>query len=303
MSSLGVQHARSPAHAAQRRGRYFNSANAFNVKLGEVPAGIFVQQARAAMAPGAATGYYACDQSTELGCPYPATTPLMLARYARIRAGATLHADFNASGSIWYVIAGNGTVDAGNERFAWRRGDVLHLPPGHGMLHADSDDAILWLVTDEPLLAHLGLQPAPGRSSVVHFGSADIAEQIEQIQRAVPDAGTSGMAVVFSCERQEAGRNLMADLTLSLNTLPAGASQSPHRHNSAALTLVVAGEQCHSQVGGARCPWEHWATLVTPAGVPHSHHNGGSQRADFLIVQDGGLYYQARTMGFEFLDS
>ncbi len=55
-------------------------------------------------------------------------------------------------------------------------------------------------------------------------------------------------------------------------------------------------------VGGVRCDWSPFATLVTPPGAPHSHHNGGDSRALFLIVQDGGLHYHARTMGFEFLE-
>lgn len=54
-------------------------------------------------------------------------------------------------------------------------------------------------------------------------------------------------------------------------------------------------------VGGQRCPWAVGSTLVTPPGEPHSHHNGGSVGARFLIAQDGGLHYHARTMGFAFL--
>ncbi len=41
---------------------------------------------------------------------------------------------------------------------------------------------------------------------------------------------------------------------------------------------------------------------MTPAGEPHSHHNPGAGRAQFLIVQDGGLHYRARTMDFAFLE-
>ena len=55
-------------------------------------------------------------------------------------------------------------------------------------------------------------------------------------------------------------------------------------------------------IGGARCAWTPFATLVTPATEPHSHHNEGDERAMFLIVQDGGLHYHARTMGFAFLE-
>jgi gentisate 1,2-dioxygenase len=87
-----------------------------------------------------------------------------------------------------------------------------------------------------------------------------------------------------------------------LNTVPAGEHQRAHRHNSAAITLILKGERCWSMVGGVRCDWSPFATLVTPATEPHSHHNDGPERAAFLIVQDGGLHYHARTMGFAFLE-
>ncbi len=51
-----------------------------------------------------------------------------------------------------------------------------------------------------------------------------------------------------------------------------------------------------------RKPWSPWATTVAPPLAVHSHHNAGQGRARFLIVQDGGLYYHARAMGFEFAD-
>ncbi|WP_160312477.1 hypothetical protein [Caballeronia mineralivorans] len=42
---------------------------------------------------------------------------------------------------------------------------------------------------------------------------------------------------------------------------------------------------------------------MTPPAALHSHHNEGhGPRARFLIVQDGGLYYHGRTMGFAFAD-
>lgn len=356
MAALPPGRATQPQDAAQARARYFNSANAFNIHLDPVPARIFTAPA-AVEAAQPATGYFPCDQSAALGCPWPATTPFMLARYACIAPGTSLAADFVASGSIWYVIAGRGqacspgvaaphetaagtsvadareasagvafaadrqgmhasaegaslpgatsagaTDKRSGEILSWSRGDVFYLPAGAATLQADGPDAaVLWLVTDEPLLAYHGLRAARPDDAAVHFKAADITAEIERIHRSVPDAGTSGLAVVFSSAAMQARRNLMPALTLSLNTLPPGCAQSPHRHNSAALTLIVAGADCHSRVDGEDCPWSDWATLVTPAGAPHSHHNNGARRADFLIVQDGGLYYEARTMGFEFL--
>ena len=47
--------------------------------------------------------------------------------------------------------------------------------------------------------------------------------------------------------------------------------------------------------------WAPWATTVTPPTAVHSHHNEGTRQALFLIVQDGGIYNHARTMGFEYV--
>lgn len=136
MSALGVRRARHASTDAQRRGRFFNSANAFNVKLPPVPAGIHAEPARQALAADAPTGYVPCDQSAALACPWPATTPFMLARYARVRPGERLEADFVASGSLWYVIAGTGQARCGDETLAWSAGDIFHLPAGPAELLA-----------------------------------------------------------------------------------------------------------------------------------------------------------------------
>ena len=60
----------------------------------------------------------------------------------------------------------------------------------------------------------------------------------------------------------------------------------------------MAGRRCHSLIDGQRVDWEPDAVMITPPAAFHSHHNDGDEVALFLIVQDGGLYYHARTMGF-----
>ena len=108
--------------------------------------------------------------------------------------------------------------------------------------------------------------------------------------------------MVLSHAELEASRNIHQTMTLGLNSLPAGASQRPHLHNSMALTLCLQGEGCHSSIGGERKDWSHHAVMLTPPGAPHSHHNEGSQRMECLIVQDGQLHHHMRTMGFAFVD-
>jgi gentisate 1,2-dioxygenase len=312
MATMGVQRHAAPATAAQARARFFNSANAFNIRLSPVPAHGFVDEARAALRDGAPTGLIDCDQSPALECEGPATTPLMLARYARIAAGDALDSRFVASGAICYVIAGAGRSDcrspAGDETVDWAAGDVMFFPGGAELTHrAGAVDAVLWVVTDEPLLAFDGLQSAPkadgsADGGVVHCPAAEIARQLDLIYRAVPEPTTSGRALIFSSAALEASHNIHPFLTLSFNTLAPGESQAAHRHNSAAITLAVDGDICHSSVDGQAMPWQPWMTMVTPPGAAHSHHNAGDRRALFLIVQDGGLYYRARTMGFQSLE-
>ncbi|MFM9923393.1 cupin domain-containing protein [Variovorax sp. H27-G14] len=302
MADLPMQHPRSPASAAQARARFFNSGNAFNVKLPAVPARLFSapQEGR--------FGVFDCDQSRALGCAFAATTPLMLARYVRIAArDALLPLDLNATGAVWYVIAGSGRLAGGADSFAFGTGDVFLLPGATGYrLEAGAEGALLWTVGNEPQLAFERAQPAPVAKATidaVHYTAAEIERQFALIFASATHDDTSGRALIFSSDRQAAARNLTPTLTLSFNTLAPHTHQRTHRHNSAAVTLVVQGAGCHSVVGEAHCPWEPWATLVTPPGAPHSHHNAGAQGARFLIVQDGGLHYHARTMGFEFLEA
>jgi gentisate 1,2-dioxygenase len=186
---------------------------------------------------------------------------------------------------------------------AFAAGDVFLAPGEPGcVLTAEASGTLLWVVTNEPQLALDGLRPPEAPLDPVHYPAPEIARQLARIHAASQNPDTSGIALIFSSARLEASKNILPSLTLGLNSVPAGEQQRPHRHNSAAATLILRGEHCHSRVAGARCDWSPFATLVTPAGDPHSHHNDGGERALFLIVQDGGLHYHARTMDFAFLD-
>ncbi|MEO8630917.1 MAG: hypothetical protein ABI612_22890, partial [Betaproteobacteria bacterium] len=70
-----------------KRARYFDSGNAFNIVYPDVPAASFVAERDAALDPATGTALIHCDQSAVLGIDSPATSPLVLASYARVRAG------------------------------------------------------------------------------------------------------------------------------------------------------------------------------------------------------------------------
>jgi gentisate 1,2-dioxygenase len=306
IADLPPQRAQHPRSAAEARSRFFNTGNGFNVQNPPVPDHLFVEEPARALDPATPTGLIPCDISTVLGCDFPATSPLMLARYGRIRAGETLATDFAASGTIAYVMVGSGRTVCGTESIDWQAGDLFILPGGVPAQHtAGAEDAVLWLVTNEPQLAFERLRPpAPGDAptELVHYRGEEIERQIALLYEVGRNEAIAGSALIFSADRQEATRNILPTLTVAMNSLPGGVVQRPHRHNSVAVSLVIKGERCFSVIDGKRKDWAPWATTITPPVSVHSHHNGGNEQALFLIIQDGGIYYHTRAMGFEFAE-
>ena len=306
IADLPPQHARNPTTQAEARARYFNTGNAFNVILPDVPNAVFADEPARALDAATATGFIECDVSADMGCVFPATSPFLLARYARICPGESLTADFNASGVVHYVITGTGSSKTNDEEISWAPGDVFVTPGGMPTVHSAGDEAaVLWVVANDPQLNFENLRsPALGNAptGVVHYPAEEITRQIELIYQVGRGDDIAGSALIFSSDLQQESRNVLPTLTLAMNSLPAGAMQRPHRHNSVAVSLVIQGDNCYSKIDGVRKDWAPWATTITPPVSVHSHHNDGDDQAMFLIVQDGGLFYHARAMGFEFVD-
>jgi len=285
------------------RARYHSSADGFNIKHPRIPAHVFGSERDRAFDPTTPTGLIALDLARPLVIDFPATTPLMLARYARIRGGERLMTRFAASGEIYYVIRGMGESLFGDDVLHWDAGDVFCLPGGITVTHVARRDALLWVVTNEPELAFARAQaPAPGHGPIqpTHYPADEIRRQLEQIHRLPAEKTMTGKAVTFSNAALDRERTCLPSLTLALNSLPPGESQRPHRHNAVAVTLLIQGTRCYSMVGGTRVDWQKHAVMITPPGDVHSHHNEGDELALFLIVQDGGLHYHCRTMGFSY---
>ena len=108
------------------RARYLTPTNAFREKLPPVPAMSFPDARDRALDSAAPTGIVACDIADKLASPVPATTPLLLARYLRVRAGESLATAFRATSEIYYVITGEGETENRDDRIVWaarRRAD------------------------------------------------------------------------------------------------------------------------------------------------------------------------------------
>lgn len=302
----------TPATAPQdtaytRRARYFDSGNAFNIVYSDVPGASFVAERDAALDPATGTGLIHCDQSAALGIPSPATSPLVLASYARIRKGESLTFDRRASVVLAYVIQGSGLAVQGNDRIAFGPADVFSLPGGIPIeLTSPKEDSVLWIVTNEPQLEFERVAPPrPGEALVepTHFPAAQITNELVQAKARLAGSRVAGLAVVFASERLEARKNISPTLTLAMNQLGPGEDQTAHSHNSVAVSLAISDDRCYSMVDGVRKDWQRFVTLVTPPTSVHSHHNRGASLANWLIVQDGGLHYHCRTMGFRFEDT
>jgi gentisate 1,2-dioxygenase len=283
--------------------RYYSSADGFDIKKPRIPAHLFIAERDHALATETATGVLPLDQSGALGLDFPATTPLILARYGRIRDGETLRTQFAASAEIYYVIAGAGQTAWDGNALAWEAGDVFCLPGGAATSHIASADSVLWIVTNEPQLAFERTDPprrGNGPIDPVHYPADEIRRQLERIHQLPAQKTQTGKAVTFGNARLDRDRTCTPSLTVAMNSLLPGEAQRAHRHNAVAVTLVVQGTRCYSLVGGTRLDWQRHAVMITPPADMHSHHNEGDQLALFLIVQDGGLHYHCRTMGFSY---
>ena len=303
--SSSTAHAVAGAGAWRDRARYFNPTEAFSLVLSPVPSIAFTEERDRAFDSASPTGLVDMDLSAALNTPYPATTPLVMSRYMRIRAGEQLAVDVRASMQLIVICTGTGLTKVNGETVNWVPGDVLMLPGGEVSGHRAHEDTVAWLLTDEPALQYLELDPvALQRTSIqpVHYPAAEMAQQIEAIY-AHPDADKfPGFGLMLSHAGTEDIRTIHPAMTMALNTLPAGEKQRPHVHNAMALTMCMQGEGVYSVVDGERKDWSQFAVMVTPPGAAHHHANEGSKRMESMVLQDGGLYYYARTTGFAFAD-
>jgi gentisate 1,2-dioxygenase len=285
------------------RARYFDSSNAFALKYPKVPSHQFVAERDRAVDPATGTALILLDLSAELGLDYPATTPLILTAYARIRAGEKLATRFKGSGELYYVMRGRGRTTNRADSIGWAPGDVFCLPGGGETVHsAGAEDCLLWAISNEPELAFENLEPGKPVTAAVHYPAAEIESQLKRVAQKLDGSKIAGLALIFSSEEQAWRRNVLPTMTLALNQLPPHEYQRPHAHNAVAVTLCIQGEKCYSVIDGTRKEWQADAVMVTPPGDVHSHHNDGNQWMSCLIVQDGGLHYHCRTMDFQFGD-
>ncbi len=89
----------------------------------------------------------------ELGGPALSSIALYMQRHA---AGETTRAHRTTANQIVCVAEGRGSSTIDGERFGWSRGDVLAVPAWRPVAHRADEDAVLFVITDEPVLNALG---------------------------------------------------------------------------------------------------------------------------------------------------
>lgn len=292
MSSSGFRHlvSRAPATIQAGRAQYLPQTPVAEVKSPS-PAHVFVDEAARAFDPAAQTGTIELDRASQLGLNYPATTVNLLARYLVLREGEELEFQVQASSVLCYAMKGSGRSFQEDEVIEWKEGDVFLFPGGVTILNeAPNGNAVLFVVTDEPLLAALGsTAPSFGNAQTksTHFTARTIAAQLEDMGSQAGEPATQ--AVLRFASSQYEQRSFVAPaIGAGVATLEPGADQVPHCHDVDTLSLGLQCENVHAMVDGNQIDWVANAAMLTPAGAVHSQHNSGEQRLFSFYVQDRG---------------
>jgi len=297
-----VSKSSAPAGDYTDQALYYDPANAFDFRWPPVPRRQFLAEREQAFASAAPTGVVALDASDALETPYPATTPSLLAHYLGLRAGERFATRQRASGEVYFVMQGAGQSRNGADSIDWHQGDLFCFPGGQETIHeAGDDDAIVFCVSDQPLVMFQDLRPAPRGESLietVHWPAAEIDKRLDTVYARPDSKEEAGRAVLFSSRALAPARNILPTMVAAINTLDPGKDQRAHRHNGVAITLALEGEGVYSLIEGERVDWVAGAAQITPAAQLHSHHNRGTKRMRSLVIQDEGLHYYTRTPGF-----
>jgi gentisate 1,2-dioxygenase len=263
------------------------------------------------------------DLSAELGVPYPATSPGLLASFVVLLPGDPLAGRAICTSELAYCLRGRGwtefeeTVASGRPRsgrIEWGPGDFLTLPAGCSTVHhaTGGDNALLYQVNDAPLLDYLGVAPTASRFAPTRFDGSAARDRLAEVERDPRSSSRNRISVLLGNTATPQTLTVTHILWAMLGVLPAGRVQRPHRHQSVALDLITdCRPGCYSLVGSGlaadgtildpeRIEWEPGGAFVTPPGLWHSHHNESGQAAYLVPIQDAGLHTYLRSLDIRF---
>jgi gentisate 1,2-dioxygenase len=253
------------------------------------------------------------DTSGEMICPGPATTPGLCASFIHVCPGDAHVTDADATSQLFFVMRGEGTTSVADApEFAWQAGDLFTLPARSRGLHVATSDAALYWLHDAPLLRYLGATATDRRFTPTLYRRDAIKQALDAVLADPSSATANRLSVLLGNRIFPQTLTITHVVWAMFGILPVGAVQAPHRHQSAAVDLVVdAKPGCYTMVGesldaegrikdGQRVPWEPHSVFVTPPGLWHSHHNESGHPAHILPIQDAGLHTFLRTLDIRF---
>ena len=179
-------------------------------------------------------------------------------------------------------------------------------------MHEADEDAALYWVHDEPMVRYLGARAeAPTFRPTLYRGEQARAELAKAA--ADPEArNRSRVSVLLMNRACDQTLTVTPTLWAMFGVVPPGSVQSPHRHQSVAVDLIIDCEPgCYTLVGKKldergrivnpdRIEWKSASVFVTPPGYWHAHYNESGRPAYLLPIQDAGLQTYLRTLDIRF---
>ncbi len=303
--------AQEPADWSRHAVFYEYSKAADPIRGGQTPP-IPARQFPAESYAGGKTRVVPLDLSADLGTPFPATSPALLANYLVVRAGDSISTDPNATSQLYYCLSGRGSVEVRGRRTTWGEGDFITLPASSPATFAADEDAAFYWVHDEPLMSYLGATPSEQRFAPTIFPKARAVAELQKVAADPEAKNRSRVSVLLANDNQQQTLTITHVLWAMFGILPVGQVQPPHRHQSVALDLILdcrpgcytlLGEELDADgklVDPVRVDWEPGAAFVTPPGKWHSHHNESGADAHLIPIQDAGLQTYLRALDIQF---
>jgi gentisate 1,2-dioxygenase len=251
------------------------------------------------------------DLSEKLQCPSPATSPNLCASFIRIKPGESVATAPNATSQLFFVIRGEGRTELQGETITWTPHDIFTLPT-YAATHIATSDAALYWVHDAPLLTYLGVRAAAPRFRPTLYKHEDEDRELDKIQHDPSAKERSRVSVLLANKHFAQTETITHVLWAMYGVLPAGTVQLPHRHQSAALDLIIDCQPgCYTLLGEtldgegkiinpSRADWKTASGFVTPPGWWHSHFNESGADAHLLPIQDAGLQTYMRSLDIHF---
>jgi gentisate 1,2-dioxygenase len=253
------------------------------------------------------------DISNHLNVQVPATGPTLCANFVRILESENILLSINATSELFYVIQGRGySILNHQEKIDWKAGDFFILPAGFHSQHFSYEDSVLYWVHDAPLLAYLGVRAEVQRFEPTFYSKEQVIFELERVQNLSHFQPKNRVGLILANSATAQTQSITHTLWAMMGILPAGDVQSPHRHQSVAIDLVLDCKPgCYSLVGSGldsqgrilnakRIDWKPGTVFITPPGLWHSHQNESRQNALFIPVQDAGLQVYLRSQDIRF---